>query len=178
MIFTQWYPALGTLSSSTWKSFISRPFIQYLLEVREFSISRRAKFTPSSLPNVANSRDPGVRRSEVAALAGHEHLVLIQTGTWRPWRHLRHRPRQDRPRSPTRRCRTGLPTSLTLAGSTSSGMRPRRRPRNAGHPSLQWVQARRVYALPVNAATPPANSGSLAERVSVRLEDSPRSRWC
>ena len=41
-------------------------------EVREFLISRRAKLTTqqAGLPNVGNRRVPGLRRSEVAALAG------------------------------------------------------------------------------------------------------------
>src|SRR5215211_639970 len=41
-------------------------------EVREFLISRRAKLSPqqAGLPNVGNRRVPGLRRSEVAALAG------------------------------------------------------------------------------------------------------------
>ena len=41
-------------------------------EVREFLISRRAKLTPqqAGLPNVGNRRVPGLRRGEVAALAG------------------------------------------------------------------------------------------------------------
>ena len=41
-------------------------------EVREFLISRRAKLTPeqAGLPDVGNRRVPGLRRGEVAALAG------------------------------------------------------------------------------------------------------------
>src|SRR5215212_11135589 len=41
-------------------------------EVREFLISRRAKLTPqrAGLPNAGNRRVPGLRRGEVAALAG------------------------------------------------------------------------------------------------------------
>jgi transcriptional regulator with XRE-family HTH domain len=41
-------------------------------EVREFLISRRAKLTPqqAGLPEVGNRRVPGLRRGEVAALAG------------------------------------------------------------------------------------------------------------
>ena len=41
-------------------------------EVREFLISRRAKLTPAQagLPEVGNRRVPGLRRGEVAALAG------------------------------------------------------------------------------------------------------------
>src|SRR5829696_6318450 len=41
-------------------------------EVREFLISRRAKLTPqrAGLPTAGNRRVPGLRRGEVAALAG------------------------------------------------------------------------------------------------------------
>src|SRR5688572_9240825 len=41
-------------------------------EVRQFLISRRAKVTPqrAGLPNAGNRRVPGLRRSEVASLAG------------------------------------------------------------------------------------------------------------
>src|SRR5215207_8418573 len=41
-------------------------------EVREFLISRRAKLTPqqAGIPDVGNRRVPGLRRGEVAALAG------------------------------------------------------------------------------------------------------------
>jgi transcriptional regulator with XRE-family HTH domain len=42
------------------------------VEVREFLISRRAKITPqqAGLPDVGTRRVPGLRRGEVAALAG------------------------------------------------------------------------------------------------------------
>ncbi|MBV8539495.1 MAG: helix-turn-helix transcriptional regulator, partial [Pseudonocardiales bacterium] len=41
-------------------------------EVREFLVSRRAKITPerAGLPAGTNRRVPGLRRTEVAALAG------------------------------------------------------------------------------------------------------------
>ena len=41
-------------------------------EVREFLISRRAKITPqqAGLPEIGSRRVPGLRRGEVAALAG------------------------------------------------------------------------------------------------------------
>ena len=41
-------------------------------EVREFLLSRRAKITPeqAGLPDVGTRRVPGLRRGEVAALAG------------------------------------------------------------------------------------------------------------
>jgi hypothetical protein len=41
-------------------------------EVREFLISRRPKLTPqqAGLPDVGSRRVPGLRRGEVAALAG------------------------------------------------------------------------------------------------------------
>ena len=41
-------------------------------EIREFLISRRAKITPqrAGLPDVGIQRVPGLRRGEVAALAG------------------------------------------------------------------------------------------------------------
>ena len=42
------------------------------VEVREFLTSRRAKITPqqAGLPDIGDRRVPGLRRGEVAALAG------------------------------------------------------------------------------------------------------------
>ena len=47
-------------------------------EVRDFLVSRRAKLTPAQagLPAGGNRRVPGLRRSEVAALAETIHDVV------------------------------------------------------------------------------------------------------
>ena len=94
-------------------------------EVREFLISRRAKLTPqqAGLPDVGQPS-----RARLAPRRGRrprrgEHRVLLQTGTRRPRRRLRHRPRRDRPRPPTRRRRTGPPVPP----------RPRRRRHQRGN---------------------------------------------
>ena len=54
-------------------------------EVREFLISRRAKITPeqAGLPHAGQRRVPGLRRSEVAALAGVsvEYYAKIERGS-------------------------------------------------------------------------------------------------
>ena len=54
-------------------------------EVREFLVSRRAKITPeqAGLPAVGQRRVPGLRRSEVAALAGVsiEYYSKLERGT-------------------------------------------------------------------------------------------------
>jgi transcriptional regulator with XRE-family HTH domain len=53
-------------------------------EVREFLISRRAKLTPhqAGLPEVGNRRVAGLRRGEVAALAGVsvEYYAKLERG--------------------------------------------------------------------------------------------------
>ncbi|HEY6595086.1 MAG TPA: helix-turn-helix transcriptional regulator [Asanoa sp.] len=53
-------------------------------EVREFLISRRAKLTPqqAGLPDVGNRRVPGLRRGEVAAVAGVsvEYYTKLERG--------------------------------------------------------------------------------------------------
>ena len=53
-------------------------------EVRDFLVSRRAKLTPAQagLPAGGNRRVPGLRRSEVAALAGVsvEYYAKLERG--------------------------------------------------------------------------------------------------
>ncbi|GGG67045.1 hypothetical protein GCM10011374_34030 [Kocuria dechangensis] len=53
-------------------------------EVRDFLMSRRAKLTPeeAGLPAVGNRRVPGLRRTEVAALAGVsvEYYAKLERG--------------------------------------------------------------------------------------------------
>ena len=55
------------------------------VEVREFLTSRRAKITPerAGLPNAGQRRVPGLRRSEVAALAGMsvEYYAKLERGS-------------------------------------------------------------------------------------------------
>ena len=54
-------------------------------EVREFLTSRRAKITPeqAGVPQVGQRRVPGLRRSEVAALAGMsvEYYAKLERGS-------------------------------------------------------------------------------------------------
>ena len=103
-------------------------------EVREFLISRRAKITPqqAGLPDVGHRRVPGLRRGEVAALAGVsvEYYAKLERGAL---------PASPPPSS------TRIARALQLddaerahlfhlahaADGTSAGMRPRRRPSQA-----------------------------------------------
>jgi transcriptional regulator with XRE-family HTH domain len=113
-------------------------------EVREFLISRRAKVTPqrAGLPDAGGRRVPGLRRAEVAALAGVsvEYYSKLERGAL-----------------------AGVSASVldAIAGAlqledaershlfhlahaadgTSAGMRPRRRPPKSWtpRPSLQWI---------------------------------------
>jgi transcriptional regulator with XRE-family HTH domain len=113
-------------------------------EVREFLISRRAKLTPqqAGLPNVGNRRVPGLRRSEVAALAdvSIEYYSKLERGALA---------------GASATVLDAIARALQLddaerahlfhlahaADGTSAGMRPRRRPakRWTPRPSLQWV---------------------------------------
>jgi transcriptional regulator with XRE-family HTH domain len=113
-------------------------------EVREFLISRRAKITPrqAGLPDVGSRRVPGLRRGEVAALAGVsvEYYSKLERGAFAGV-------------SPS--VLDALARALQLddaerahlfhlahaADGTSAGMRPRHRParRWEPRPSLQWV---------------------------------------
>lgn len=113
-------------------------------EVREFLISRRARLTPqqAGLPDVGNRRVPGLRRGEVAALAGVsiEYYSKLERGTLA---------------GASATVLDAIARALQLddaerahlfhlahaADGTSAGMRPRRRPSKpwTPRPSLQWV---------------------------------------
>ncbi|KRE33664.1 XRE family transcriptional regulator [Mycobacterium sp. Soil538] len=113
-------------------------------EVREFLTSRRAKITPqqAGLPVVGQRRVPGLRRGEVASLAGVsiEYYAKLERGALGGV-------------SPS--VLDALARALQLddaerahlfhlahaADGTSAGMRPRRRPgaRWTPRPALQWV---------------------------------------
>ena len=113
-------------------------------EVREFLISRRAKLTPqqAGLPDVGSRRVPGLRRGEVAALAGVsiEYYSKLERGALA---------------GVSASVLDAIARALQLddaerahlfhlahaADGTSAGMRPRRRPakRWTPRPSLQWV---------------------------------------
>jgi transcriptional regulator with XRE-family HTH domain len=113
-------------------------------EVREFLISRRAKLTPQQvgLPDVGNRRVPGLRRGEVAALAGVsiEYYSKLERGSLG---------------GVSASVLDAIARALQLddaerghlfdlahaADGTNAGMRPRRRPANrwTPRPSLQWV---------------------------------------
>lgn len=113
-------------------------------EVREFLTSRRAKITPqqAGLPVVGRRRVPGLRRGEVASLAGVsiEYYAKLERGALGGV-------------SPS--VLDALARALQLddaerahlfhlahaADGTSAGMRPRRRPGTqwTPRPALQWV---------------------------------------
>jgi hypothetical protein len=113
-------------------------------EVREFLISRRAKITPqqAGMPDVGSRRVPGLRRGEVAALAGVsvEYYAKLERGTLG---------------GVSASVLDAIARALQLddaerahlfhlahaADGTSAGMRPRRRPGRqwTPRPSLQWV---------------------------------------
>jgi transcriptional regulator with XRE-family HTH domain len=113
-------------------------------EVREFLISRRAKITPkqAGMPDIGARRVPGLRRGEVAALAGVsvEYYAKLERGAVA---------------GVSASVLDAIARALQLddaerahlfhlahaADGTSAGMRPRRRPgkRWAPRPSLVWV---------------------------------------
>lgn len=113
-------------------------------EVREFLVSRRAKITvaQAGLPDVGPRRVPGLRRTEVASLAGVsvEYYAKLERGALA---------------GVSASVLDAIARALQLddaerahlfhlahaADGTSAGMRPRRRParRWSPQPSLQWV---------------------------------------
>ena len=113
-------------------------------EVREFLLSRRAKITPqqAGLPDAGQRRVPGLRRGEVATLAGVsvEYYSKLERGSLG---------------GVSASVLDALARALQLddaerahlfhlahaADGTSAGMRPRRRPstRWTPRPALQWV---------------------------------------
>ena len=113
-------------------------------EVREFLTSRRAKITPEQarLPQAGQRRVPGLRRSEVAALAGMsvEYYAKLERGSLGGV--SASRPRRDRPRPPARRSRTRPPVP-PRPGRRRHQRRhatPRPQPRQwTVRPSLQWT---------------------------------------
>jgi transcriptional regulator with XRE-family HTH domain len=114
-------------------------------EVREFLISRRAKISPkqAGLPSGGNRRVPGLRRSEVAALAdvSIEYYSKLERGALAGVsagvldavaRALRLDDAE----------RAHLFDLARAADGTSAIVRPRRRAKNrqwTPHPSLQWT---------------------------------------
>src|SRR6476469_3126494 len=116
-------------------------------EVREFLSSRRAKITPqqAGVPDIGTRRVEGLRRGEVAALAGVsvEYYSKLERGAIA---------------GVSASVLDAIARALQLddaerahlfhlahaADGTSAGMRPRRRPgkRWIPRPSLQWVLAR------------------------------------
>src|SRR5690242_11064821 len=122
------------------------------VEVRDFRTSRRAKLTPrqAGLPDVGSRRVPGLRRGEVASLAGVsiEYYSKLERGALG---------------GVSASVLDALARALQLddaerahlfhlahaADGTSAGMRARRRPgaRWSPRPTLQWV---------LDGITPPA----------------------
>ena len=112
-------------------------------EVREFLTSRRAKITPeqAQIPQAGHRRVAGLRRSEVATLAGMsvEYYARLERG---PSPASSPRSSTDRARPPARRSRTRPPVHLAQAADgTSAARRPRGRNRDSWtvRPSLQWT---------------------------------------
>jgi hypothetical protein len=113
-------------------------------EVREFLTSRRAKVAPqqAGLPDTGRRRVPGLRRGEVAALAGVsvEYYAKLERGSIGGVSALvldalaRALQLDDAERA-------HLFHLAHAADGTSAGMRPRRRPgtRWTPRPALQWV---------------------------------------
>ena len=113
-------------------------------EVREFLISRRAKITPqqAGLPEYGLRRVPGLRRGEVAALAGVsiEYYSRLERGALSGVSATildalaRALQLDDSERA-------HLYNLAHAADGTSTGMRPRRRPskRWTPRPTLEWV---------------------------------------
>ena len=106
-------------------------------EVREFLLSRRAKITPqqAGLPDIGARRVPGLRRGEVAALAGVsvEYYSKLERGaiagvSASVLDAIARALRLDDAE------RAHLFHLAHAADGTSAGMRPRRRPANAGRP--------------------------------------------
>jgi transcriptional regulator with XRE-family HTH domain len=114
------------------------------VEVREFLVSRRAKITPqqAGIPDMGPRRVPGLRRGEVAALAGvsPEYYAKLERGALA---------------GVSASVLDGVARALQLndaerahlfhlahaADGTAAGMRPRRRPskRWTPQPTLSWV---------------------------------------
>src|SRR5215203_2831903 len=114
------------------------------VEVREFLTSRRAKITPqqAGMPDVGVRRVPGLRRGEVAALAGVsvEYYSKLERGaiggvSASVLDAIARALQLDDAE------RTHLFNLAHAADGTSAGMRPRRRPakRWAPRTSLTWV---------------------------------------
>jgi transcriptional regulator with XRE-family HTH domain len=113
-------------------------------EVREFLISRRAKLSPAEagLPQIGARRVPGLRRGEVATLAGVsvEYYAKLERGaiagvSASVLNAIAHALRLDDAE------RAHLFHLAHAADGTSAGMRPRRRPARqwTPSPSLLWV---------------------------------------
>ncbi|WP_327002562.1 helix-turn-helix transcriptional regulator [Dactylosporangium sp. NBC_01737] len=113
-------------------------------EVRDFLVSRRARITPeqAGLPEIGNRRVPGLRRGEVATLAGVsiEYYSKLERGaivgvSASVLDALARALQLDDAE------RAHLFHLAHAADGTSAGMRPRRRPskRWTPRPSLQWV---------------------------------------
>jgi transcriptional regulator with XRE-family HTH domain len=112
-------------------------------EVREFLTSRRAKITPerAGVPQVGHRRVPGLRRSEVAALAGMsvEYYAKLERGSLggvsaSVLDAIARALQLDEAE------RTHLFNLAHAADGTSAAMRPRRRAKPwIARPSLQWT---------------------------------------
>jgi transcriptional regulator with XRE-family HTH domain len=113
-------------------------------EVREFLTSRRAKITPeqAGVPQVGHRRVPGLRRSEVASLAGMsvEYYAKLERGSLggvsaSVLDAIARALQLDEAE------RTHLFHLAQAADGTSAAMRPRRRSREhwTVRPSLQWT---------------------------------------
>jgi transcriptional regulator with XRE-family HTH domain len=113
-------------------------------EVREFLVSRRAKITPkqAGLPDVGSRRVPGLRRGEVAALAGVsvEYYSKLERGAIGGVS-ASVLDALARALQPDDAERAHLFHLAHAADGTSAGMRPRRRATKiwTPRPALRWV---------------------------------------
>jgi transcriptional regulator with XRE-family HTH domain len=114
-------------------------------EVREFLISRRAKITPqqAGMPDIGARRVPGLRRGEVAALAGVsvEYYSKLERGDAIGGVSASVLDSIARALQLDDAERAHLFHLVHAADGTSAGMRARRRPSKhwTPRPSLQWV---------------------------------------
>ena len=125
-------------------------------EIREFLTTRRARITPeqAGLPVYGGDRRrvPGLRREEVALLAGISPRVLRPPRARQRHRRLRERHRRHRPRPAARRGRAGAPARPAPhrrhdPPAATSPPRPAARPAHRpAHPRLD-APARRPFVL-------------------------------
>ena len=154
-------------------------------EVREFLISRRAKISPAEagLPEVGARRVPGLRRGEVAALAGVsvEYYAKLERGaiagvSASVLDAIARALRLDDAE------RAHLFHLAHAADGTSAGMRPRRRPASTGHrdPACSGCSTRFTAPghRPQRPDGPAGHQPARSRHARRRLRDRPRAGLC